>query len=95
MILKVFLPLFKNRYSLFFIGFIGWIVFFDSNNLIDRYFQYKQVHKLENEIKFYREKIKTDNAMLEELLSNPENLEKFAREQYLMKKENEDVFVIE
>jgi hypothetical protein len=44
---------------------------------------------------FYEEKIKDDRSKLEELQSNPANLEKFAREQFLMKKENEDVFIID
>jgi cell division protein FtsB len=43
---------------------------------------------------FYEEKIREDRAKLEELESNPANLEKFARENYLMKKDNEDIFII-
>ena len=91
---RVFLPLLKNRYSFTFILFLVWVVFFDTNNLVDRAINLKQVHQLENDIVFYNEKIKDDQARLEELFSNPANLEKFAREQYLMKKENEDVFII-
>jgi len=49
---------------------------------------------LEKEIIFYNEKIKNDRAQLEELKSNPANLEKFARENFLMKKENEDIFIV-
>jgi len=50
---------------------------------------------LEKDKVFYEEKITEDRAKLEELKSNPENLEKFAREQYLMKNDNEDIFIIE
>jgi cell division protein FtsB len=53
------------------------------------------MHQLEKDKMFYEEKIKSDQAKLEELESNPANLEKFAREQYLMKKANEDIFIIE
>ena len=92
---KVFLPLFRNRYSFTLILFLLWVVFFDPNNLIDRTINLRQVNQLENDIIFFNEKIKEDNAKLEELLSNPSNLEKFAREQYLMKRDNEDIFIVE
>ena len=92
---KVFIQLLKNKYSLSFIIFLVWVVFFDTNNLIERTINIRQVNQLENDIIFYNEKIKDDNAKLDELLSNPANLEKFAREQYLMKRDNEDIFIIE
>jgi cell division protein FtsB len=75
--------------------FFVWIVFIDSNNLINKIIHLKQVHKLEKDIIFYEEKIKEERAKLEELQSNPANLEKFAREHFLMKKDNEDIFIIE
>lgn len=53
-----------------------------------------KINQLENEQKYYREKIEEDKRKKEELLGNRDNLEKFAREQYLMKKENEDIFII-
>ena len=89
------LPLFRNKYSFTLILFFVWVMFFDSNNLIERALQMKQMHQLEKDKFFYEEKIKDDRAKLEELESSPANLEKFAREQYLMKKDNEDVFIIE
>ena len=88
-------PLLRNKYSLSLIVFFVWVIFFDTNNLINRIINLKHVHKLERDIIFYEEKIKDDRAKLEELQSNPANLEKFAREQFLMKKDNEDVFIIE
>ena len=90
-----FLPLLRNKYSLTLIGFFVWLVFFDSNNLVERAFNLRKVHRLEKDKVFYEEKINEDRTKLEELKSNPENLEKFAREQYLMRKDNEDVFIIE
>ena len=90
-----FLPLLRNKYSLSLILFFVWIVFFDSNNLIERTINLKRVHQLEKDKIFYEDKIKEDQAKVEELESNPVNLEKFAREQYLMKKDNEDIFIVE
>ena len=92
---RFFLPLFKNKYSLSLILFFVWIVFFDANSLIDRAINLRRVHRLEKDILFYNEKIRDDRAKLEELESNPANLEKFAREQFLMKRDNEDIFIIE
>jgi len=90
-----FIPLLRNKYSLSLIAFFVWIIFFDGNNLIERTFNLRKMHQLENDKIFYEEKIKDDRAKLEELESNPSNLEKYAREQFLMKKDNEDIFIIE
>ena len=90
-----FLPLFRNKYSLTLILFFGWVIFFDSNSLIERVFLLRKMHQLEKDKIFYEEKIKDDRAKLNELESNPANLEKFAREHFLMKKDNEDIFIIE
>ena len=89
------LPLLRNKFSFSLILFFVWVLFFDSNNLIERAFILRQMHQLEKDKIFYEEKIKNDRAKLEELKSNPSNLEKFAREHYLMKKDNEYIFIIE
>jgi len=88
------LPLLKNKYTLALIVFLGWIVFFDQNNLIERLQNLKQVHQLEKDKIYYIGKISQDSAKLKELKTEKKNLEKFAREQYLMKKKNEDIFII-
>ena len=71
-----------------------WVLFFDQNNLIDRYRLTRDLNQLEKDYKYYLERIQIDSARIMELKTSPENLEKFAREQYLMKKDNEDIFVI-
>ena len=53
-----------------------------------------KISTLEKEKDYYQKKIEEDNRKIKELLRSPDNLEKFAREQYLMKKDNEDIFVI-
>ena len=55
----------------------------------------RQIKELKEQIEFYKHQTEVDKAKLHELQSNKDNLEKFARENYLMKKENEEVFVIE
>ena len=92
--MKRLLDLFKNKFFLVTLAFFVWMTFFDRNDLFSQYEYRSQVHKLEKERDFY--KVQTDQVTkeLKELTSNPQQLEKFAREKYLMKKDNEDVFVI-
>ncbi|MCD4833714.1 MAG: septum formation inhibitor [Bacteroidales bacterium] len=91
---KKILPFAKNKFILTILIFIIWILFFDRNNLIDRAKELRHLRQLENDKKYYIERIDKDSKRLEQLKTNNKNLEKFAREQYLMKKENEDIFVI-
>jgi len=87
-------PYLKNKYILTVVLVSLWLTFFDRNNFIERVWMVREVHKLKNDCEYYREKIVNDSARLVELRSSPEMLEKYAREQYLMKKDNEDIFVI-
>ena len=66
----------------------------DSSNWIDVLREYRKINKFEKEKEYYLKKIENDRNRLNELRTNNENLEKFAREQYLMKKPNEDIFII-
>jgi cell division protein FtsB len=92
---KFKLPAFlKNRYAITAIVFLAWITFFDQNNLITQIQYRMELNQLEEEKTFYQEELKVIQSDLEELQSNPKSLEKFAREKYLMKKENEVLFVI-
>ena len=85
---------FRNKYFVTAFLFFMWVAFFDENNLVERFQNMREMHKLKEEKEYYQEKIKEDAARLKELKTNKDNLEKFAREQYLMKKDDEDVFVI-
>jgi cell division protein FtsB len=77
-----------------FLIFLVWIVFFDQNNLVDRVRQMNRHEELQEEKAFYHNKIKKDSIKLHQLKTDRENLEEFAREEYYMKKENEDIFII-
>ncbi|MDA3953265.1 MAG: septum formation inhibitor [Bacteroidales bacterium] len=91
---KKILPFAKNKFILSILIFIIWISFFDHNNLIDRVKDLRHLRQLEKDKAYYIERIDKDSKRLEQLKTNNKNLEKFAREQYLMKKDNEDIFVI-
>ncbi|MCB0487223.1 MAG: septum formation initiator family protein [Cyclobacteriaceae bacterium] len=87
-------PLFRNFYFLTAVFFLVWMTFIDSNDLITRVKMGSKLRSLEREKEYYQEKIVEVEKDRQELMTNKELLEKFAREKYLMKKESEDVFVI-
>ena len=84
----------RNKYLMAVLVFLVWLLIFDNNSLIDRVRYLKILHEMEEEKEYYLERIEEDSRRLNELKTDRDNLEKFAREQYFMKKENEDVFVI-
>jgi cell division protein FtsB len=92
--MKRLIDLLKNKFFLVTIAFLVWMIFFDKNDLFSQYEYHQQVNKLKQERDFYKTETERVSKDLDELTSNPEKLEKFAREKYLMKKDNEDVFVI-
>ena len=71
------------------------VLFFDTFNIIDRVKNTQKIHQLEKEIEYYNNLIENDKQRIHELQSDDRNLEKFAREQFLMKQENEDIFIID
>lgn len=71
------------------------LFFFSDSNIKKRIDSDIEIRSLKKQIEFYRKKIEADKTKLHELQSDKDNLEKFARENYLMKKENEEVFVID
>ena len=87
-------PWVKNKYIITILIFIIWLLFFDNNNLVDRIKEINHLRQLEKDRKYYLERIDKDSKSLQQLKTNNKNLEKFAREKYLMKKENEDIFVV-
>lgn len=84
----------RNFFFLTSIFFIVWMSFFDSNDLFTQFTRTNKIKGLEAQREYYLEKIDEVKEDREELLSNPELLEKFAREKYLMKKPTEDIYVI-
>jgi cell division protein FtsB len=85
---------FRNKYILTIIIFLAWVLLLDSNNLIARYKELRELHKLKTDREYYIKRIEVDRQKLHELKTDNHNLEKFAREQYLMKKPGEDLYII-
>jgi len=89
-----FYKFFTNIFVMILIPFIIWMLFFDENSyLVHRKFD-KEIEDLESSINFYKNKIEEDKNTIKKLQDSLE-LERFAREQYLMKKENEEIYLIE
>ncbi len=84
----------RKKYIITIVVFVVWIILIDQNSIITRIDNVKKLNKLNTEKEFYRQKIKEDSIKLYQLKTDNNNLEKFAREQYLMHKSNEDVYII-
>jgi len=92
--MKKYLKYTKNFYFLFTLFFIVWMVFIDSNDILTQFKLRSKIKELEKQKEFYQDRKEKILADREELMSNYELLEKFARERYLMKKESEDLYVV-
>ena len=77
------------------IALVAMLFFFSDSSLLKRIKYENEIRDLKSQIEYYRHQTEIDRVKLNELQSNIENLEKYARENYLMKKDNEDVFLIE
>jgi cell division protein FtsB len=68
--------------------------FFDENSFMNHRELDEEIEKLENANEYYDKQIETDQKIIDNL-NDPDSLEKYAREEYKMKKKNEDIFIIE
>ena len=84
----------RNKYFILLLLFIFWIVFLDDYNLINQNKMKNNVDDLKEQKEFYISEIKSDSTELSKLKNDSEEQERFAREKFLMKKDNEDIFII-
>ncbi|AGY53345.1 hypothetical protein SDC9_183315 [bioreactor metagenome] len=89
------LKIVKNRFFLATLVFAVWVIFFDQNSLIDWFRVRMRIMRQERQIEYYNREIKSIDEKLQELSSNKDSLEKFAREQYYFHEEDEDLYIIE
>lgn len=84
-----------NSLQITILSFVVVMLFlFSDSNIKKRINSDREIRSLKSQIEFYRKKTEEDKKKLHELKSNKENLEKFARENYFMKRENEEIFII-
>jgi len=92
--MKRLLDLFRNKYFLATVAFAFWMLFFDKNDMMSQYEYRNQANKLQEEKEYFEKETAQVKKDLNELNTNLNTAEKFAREKYFMKKDNEDIFVI-
>ena len=92
-IIKLLILKLKSPFILIGLLFVLWMLFFDSNSYLNHNRLSNDINQLQKDKQHYKEEIKKDSIALEEL-SSREGLEKYAREKYHMKKENEEIFLI-
>ena len=84
----------KNKYLLVTVAFFAWVVFFDSNSIIEWSSIRSNINRQEKEKTYYKQEIKSAEEKLQELSSNKDSLEKFAREQFYFHEEDEDLYIV-
>ena len=92
--LNIALWIIKNKYIMTLLVFIIWLLFFDSNSYLNQRRLNSELAKVESEKEFYLSEIERDKKTSESLKSNTNLLERYAREQFLMKRDNEDIYLI-
>lgn len=88
-------PFLRNKYILATLAFVAWMLFFDTNDFFMQMKRKKELRQIEESKSYLKQQIAEDRKFSEELKTNPEAIEKYAREQYKMKRDNEDLFIIQ
>ena len=84
-----------NKYFLSGVSFVVWMIFLDTNNYFIHSELSGQIDDLQNDIEFYEEALDHDKTLLEQLETDPEAFERYARENFGMLREGEDITIIE
>ena len=84
----------SNKYIWVLLFFVSWMLFLDNYSYLDHRLLNKQIEELEDNREYYKEEIKEDLKSIKSF-KNPDQIEKYAREKYYMKRENEDIYIIE
>ncbi|TDP60775.1 FtsB family cell division protein [Flavobacterium dankookense] len=83
-----------NRYLIVLVFFVVWMLFLDNTSYMEHRVLNKELEELEDNKKYYQDEIKKDDENIK-LLKNPDQIEKYAREKYYMKRDSEDIYIIE
>ncbi len=84
----------KNKYLLALAAFIVWMLFFDRNDILLQLKRVSELHHLENSERNMASQIKDTKKELDLLKTSPATLEKYAREKFMMKRDNEDLYIV-
>ena len=90
-----FIKVISNPFVFILVVFLIWILFIDENSYLFHHRSLNpEIEKLDEDKTYYQTEIENDKKKIKQL-EDPEELDKFAREKYKMKKENEDIYIIE
>lgn len=92
--MKKILRIARNKFFIVGLAFVVWMLFFDRNDLATQFEYKKELNKLKEEKNFYTTENDRVNEELKALTSDQKRLQQFAREKYMMKKDNEDLYII-
>lgn len=84
----------RNKFFVAFAAFAVWMLFFDEKDVFTMRHHRQELRELQQSKRYYTDQISKEKTELENLKNNPVILEKFAREKYYMKRDNEDLFLI-
>ncbi|MCS6917351.1 MAG: septum formation initiator family protein [Chitinophagales bacterium] len=84
----------RNRYVLVLLAFLIWMLFLDRNNLLSQFRLYNKLRSYEQKQAYYEKEIEHLKTQKEALMTQPGKLEQVAREHFMMKRENEDLYLI-
>jgi cell division protein DivIC len=84
----------SNKYVLVTLFFIVWMLFLDNYSWYNSRVLNRQIDEMEDNKRYYQDEINKDNKSIK-LLKNPDQIEKYAREKYFMKRDSEDIYIIE
>lgn len=84
-----------NRYTILGFCFIIWMIFFDQNSLFTHLELDKQISDLERDEAYFKQNLENEDKKLKVLIENPAEIERIAREKFYLKKDNEDIFIIQ
>lgn len=83
-----------NKYFITVLAFLVWMIFFDSTSFLVINELNNEINKYENQLQYYQEEYKKNDQFYKKLMNNKDEKEKFARENYFMKKPNEEIFIL-
>jgi cell division protein FtsB len=94
-VIKPVLSIIRNKYLVASIAFFVWMMFFDRNDFFEQRERRQHLYKLQESKEYFTNEIQKERKFSQELKNNPAVIEKIAREKYLMKRDNEDLFIIQ
>jgi len=86
--------LLRNKFLIAAAAFLVWLLFFDRNDFFTQQERRRELRELQAGKKHFQEQIEKERRFAENLRNDPATIERFARERYLMKRENEDLFLV-